>query len=205
MSEPTKHPLPDLDLPGNDLDPNVPTAQEQRKLPLIVKVYGLLCTLSGLITVGLTALLITLIALAIASGSSEVSVGSRDITLAVITMVLSGVVAVVNGACLVFFGISLMSSNVLIAGDWFGNIGADWGYTAIEDQQLGGGIAWGIGEFPTLFVAIMVAVQWAKSSDREAKRIDRRENRTDDAELRAYNEMLASMAERDSKLDHRRR
>src|SRR5699024_2315066 len=49
--------------------------------------------------------------------------------------------------------------------DWFGNIGADWGYTAIEDQQLGGGIAWGIGEFPTLFVAIMVAVQWAKSSD----------------------------------------
>src|SRR5699024_8150263 len=27
----------------------------------------------------------------------------------------------------------------------------------------------------------------------------------DDAELRAYNEMLASMAERDSKLDHRRR
>src|SRR5699024_768393 len=87
---------------------------------------------------------------------------------------------------------------------WFGNIGADWGYTAIEDQQLGGGIAWGIGEFPTLFVAIMVAVQWAKSSDREAKRIDRRENRTDDAELRAYNEMLASMAERDSKLDHRR-
>src|SRR5699024_10812801 len=40
--------------------------------------------------------------------------------------------------------------------------------------------------------------------DREAKRIDRRENRTDDAELRPYNEMLASMAERDSKLDHRR-
>ena len=118
MSEPTKHPLPDLDLPGNDLDPNVPTAQEQRKLPLIVKVYGLLCTLSGLITVGLTALLITLIALAIASGSSEVSVGSRDITLAVITMVLSGVVAVVNGACLVFFGISLIRNRRRNAGRW---------------------------------------------------------------------------------------
>lgn len=104
-----------------------------------------------------------------------------------------------------FFGISIMSSSVLIAGDWFGNIGADWGYTAIEDQQLGGGIAWGIGEFPTLFVAIMVAVQWAKSSDREAKRIDRREDRTDDAELRAYNDMLASVAERDSKFNDRRR
>ncbi|WP_181275131.1 cytochrome c oxidase assembly protein [Brevibacterium oceani] len=104
-----------------------------------------------------------------------------------------------------FFGISIMSSNVLIAGDWFGNIGADWGYTAIENQQLGGAIAWGIGEIPTLFVAIMVGLQWSRSSDREAKRIDRREDRTDDAELRAYNEMLASMAERDSKMDGRRR
>ncbi|GAA1548185.1 cytochrome c oxidase assembly protein [Brevibacterium picturae] len=104
-----------------------------------------------------------------------------------------------------FFGISIMSSEVLIEGDWFGNIGADWGYSAIEDQQLGGGIAWGVGEFPTLFIAIMVAFQWSKSSDREAKRVDRREARTDDAELRAYNDMLATMAQRDSKADHRSR
>ncbi|SMX83336.1 putative copper resistance protein D [Brevibacterium sp. 239c] len=97
-----------------------------------------------------------------------------------------------------FFGISIMSSEVLIEGDWFGNIGADWGYSAIEDQQLGGGIAWGIGELPTLFIAIMVAFQWSKSSDREAKRSDRREARTDDAELRAYNDMLANMAQRDA-------
>ncbi len=97
-----------------------------------------------------------------------------------------------------FFGISLMSSEVLIEGDWFGNIGADWGYTAIEDQQEGGAIAWGIGEIPTLFVAIMVAMQWATSSDREAKRVDRSEARTDDSELRAYNEMLQKMAARDT-------
>lgn len=104
-----------------------------------------------------------------------------------------------------FFGISLMSSEVLIEGDWFGNIGADWGYSAIEDQQLGGGIAWGVGELPTLFIAIMVAFQWSKSSDREAKRVDRREARTDDAELRAYNHMLATMAQRDANADQRSR
>lgn len=104
-----------------------------------------------------------------------------------------------------FFGISIMSSDVLIEGDWFGNIGADWGYTAIADQQLGGGIAWGIGEIPTLFIAIMVGVQWSKSSEREAKRIDRKEARSDDAELRAYNEMLARMASRDAELDSQRR
>ncbi|MDN5608848.1 MAG: bifunctional copper resistance protein CopD/cytochrome c oxidase assembly protein [Brevibacterium sp.] len=104
-----------------------------------------------------------------------------------------------------FFGISIMSSEVLIEGDWFGNIGADWGYSAIEDQQMGGGIAWGIGEFPTLFIAIMVAFQWSKSSDREAKRLDRREARTDDAELRAYNDMLANMAQRDANSSPRSR
>ena len=102
-----------------------------------------------------------------------------------------------------FFGISIMSSEVLIEGDWFGNIGSDWGLSAIEDQQMGGGIAWGVGEFPTLFIAIMVAVQWSKSSDREAKRIDRSEARTDDAELRAYNDMLATMAQRDAKMPAR--
>lgn len=104
-----------------------------------------------------------------------------------------------------FFGISIMSSEVLIEGDWFGNIGADWGYSAIEDQQMGGGIAWGIGEFPTLFIAIMVAFQWSKSSEREAKRIDRSEARTDDAELRAYNDMLANIAQRDENTGHRSR
>ncbi|MDN5808087.1 MAG: bifunctional copper resistance protein CopD/cytochrome c oxidase assembly protein [Brevibacterium sp.] len=104
-----------------------------------------------------------------------------------------------------FFGISLMSSEVLIEADWFGNVGADWGYSAIEDQQLGGAIAWGIGEFPTFFIAIMVAFQWSKSSDKEAKRVDRREARTNDAELRAYNDMLAGMAQREANSGPRRR
>jgi cytochrome c oxidase assembly factor CtaG len=103
-----------------------------------------------------------------------------------------------------FFGISLLSSEVLIEGNWFGNMGTDWGYTAIEDQQRGGAIAWGIGELPTLFLAIMVAFQWSKSSDREAKRVDRREARTNDAELRAYNDMLATIAESDSRAEQRR-
>lgn len=103
-----------------------------------------------------------------------------------------------------FFGISLLSSEVLIEGSWFGNMGTDWGYTAIEDQQKGGAIAWGIGELPTLFLAIMVAFQWSKSSDREAKRVDRREARTNDAELRAYNDMLATIAESDSRAEQRR-
>lgn len=91
-----------------------------------------------------------------------------------------------------FFGISIMSATTLIEGDWFGNIGQEW-ISAIDDQQRGGSIAWGIGEFPTLFMAIMTGVQWARQSEREAKRTDRSEDRTGDAELKAYNDMLAKL------------
>lgn len=91
-----------------------------------------------------------------------------------------------------FFGISIMMTDVLIENDWYGNIGQTW-RSAIDDQQLGGGIAWGIGEFPTLILAFTAAVQWSKASDREAKRKDRAEARSGDAELRAYNDYLASL------------
>jgi len=40
-------------------------------------------------------------------------------------------------------------------------------------------------------------VQWSRSDEREARRRDRKAERDDDAELRAYNAMLAEMAERD--------
>jgi len=76
-------------------------------------------------------------------------------------------------------------------------MGRDWGLSAIEDQQRGGGIAWGIGELPTLALAIVVAVQWTRSDEREARRRDRQAERDGDAELTAYNDMLARMADRD--------
>ena len=91
-----------------------------------------------------------------------------------------------------FFGISIMTTEVLIEPEWYGNMGQTW-ISALDDQQLGGGIAWGIGEFPTLILAFTAAVQWSKASDREAKRKDRAEARSGDAELRAYNEYLASL------------
>lgn len=94
-----------------------------------------------------------------------------------------------------FFGVSIMTTEVLIEPDWYGNMGQTW-ISALDDQQLGGGIAWGIGEFPTLILAFIAAVQWSKASDREAKRKDRAEARSGDAELRAYNEYLASLSGR---------
>ncbi|MFI7482566.1 cytochrome c oxidase assembly protein [Kocuria sp. M1R5S2] len=102
-----------------------------------------------------------------------------------------------------FVGVALMGSDTLLQASWFGNTGRDWGRTAIEDQQLGGALMWGIGELPTVVVAVVVAVMWAIDGSRENRRVDRRADRTDDAELRAYNEMMAGLAERDHRAARR--
>jgi len=96
-----------------------------------------------------------------------------------------------------FFGVALMMQTSLLAPDWFGNMGRPWGGSALEDQQHGGSIAWGIGELPTLALAIAVAVLWTRSDEREARRRDRKADRDGDAELQEYNAMLKKMAERD--------
>ena len=94
-----------------------------------------------------------------------------------------------------FFGLAIMTGTGLLLADWYGAMG--WGTDALVDQQLGGGIAWSIGEIPTLALAITVAVQWARSDEKESKRLDRHADRTGDAELEEYNARLAAVAERD--------
>ncbi|WP_084039107.1 cytochrome c oxidase assembly protein [Demequina sp. NBRC 110053] len=96
-----------------------------------------------------------------------------------------------------FFGVSLMASEVLLAPRWFGLMGRDWGPDAITDQQYGGSLAWGIGELPVVLLAIGVIIAWRRADEKEARRKDRQAERDDDAELRAYNAMLARTAQRD--------
>lgn len=99
-----------------------------------------------------------------------------------------------------FFGVTIMTGNGLLLADWYGAMGRTWGAPPLDDQKLGGGIAWGIGELPTLSLALIVAIQWARNDEKEQKRKDRAAERSGEAELAAYNEMLAKQAERDSKL-----
>ncbi len=91
-----------------------------------------------------------------------------------------------------FFGVAIMGGTGLLAADYFGNLGRTWGPAALLDQQMGGAVAWGIGEVPTLLVAIGVAVMWSRSDARESKRTDRAADRNNDADLTAYNDMFAS-------------
>jgi putative copper resistance protein D len=95
-----------------------------------------------------------------------------------------------------FFGLSLMTGTGLLLANWYGAMGRAWGASAIADQQAGGGIAWSVGEIPTVILAITVAIMWSKSDAKDAKRLDRKADRDGDAELVEYNRMLADRASR---------
>lgn len=95
-----------------------------------------------------------------------------------------------------FFGLAIMTGTGLLLADWYGAMG--WGTDALADQQLGGGIAWSVGEIPTVALAIAVAIQWSRADERETKRRDRNADRTNEAELEAYNARLEAMAQRDT-------
>jgi len=75
-------------------------------------------------------------------------------------------------------------------------MGRDWGPDPLTDQQNAGGVAWSVGEIPTLALAILVVFLWSRSDARDAKRGDRKADRDGDAELEEYNAMLAERAAR---------
>ena len=96
-----------------------------------------------------------------------------------------------------FFGVLITQSTDLLAADFFSRLDLDWVPDPLADQRAGGAIAWGVGEAPTLVLAIAVAWQWMRSDSRETTRLDRRADREEDAELEAYNAHLASLNRRE--------
>ncbi|MFD8702402.1 cytochrome c oxidase assembly protein [Kitasatospora sp. NPDC059648] len=91
-----------------------------------------------------------------------------------------------------FFGVAvMMASHPLVS--TFTVQAAPPGTDLLEDQKLAGGITWAFGEIPTALVLIALVYQWMGSEQRQARRRDRAEDRSGDAELEAYNAYLASL------------
>jgi cytochrome c oxidase assembly factor CtaG/putative copper export protein len=100
-----------------------------------------------------------------------------------------------------FFGLSLIYGTGLLAPEWYGAMGREWGLSPLLDQQRGGELAWGLGEIPTLVLAIVVTYSWSKSDDRKNKRRDRQADRDGDQELNAYNDMLQARQRAEQRLN----
>jgi putative copper resistance protein D len=93
-----------------------------------------------------------------------------------------------------FFGVVLVGWRKVLGADYYRSLGLSWHTDLMGDQRLGGGIAWAAGEVPLVIVMIALLVQWARSDKRTARRLDRAADLDDDAELAAYNAMLAELA-----------
>ncbi len=96
-----------------------------------------------------------------------------------------------------FFGILLMNTKTVLAEPWYSGIGLPWIPDLLQSQQVGGGVAWAAGEIPLVIVMLALAWQWYQSDMRDARRGERQADRDDDAELKAYNEMLREMSRAD--------
>ena len=96
-----------------------------------------------------------------------------------------------------FFAIILMSMNKVLGGSFYRSLHLSWHTDLLGDQRLGGGMAWAAGEIPLAIVMIALLMQWSRSDRRTARRLDRAADRDDDAELVAYNAMLAELARGD--------
>ena len=96
-----------------------------------------------------------------------------------------------------FFGVVLMGMQTVLGGTFYKSLQLPWHTDLLGDQRLGGGIAWAAGEVPLVVVMIALLIQWTRSDRRTAKRLDRAADRDNDADLAAYNAMLAEIARRD--------
>ncbi len=97
-----------------------------------------------------------------------------------------------------FFSLALISSNSVLAPEYFGALQRPYLQDLLADQHLGGSLSWGLGEVPIVLVLGVILVRWVRADDREARRRDRAADRAGEGrdETAAYNAYLASLSAR---------
>jgi cytochrome c oxidase assembly factor CtaG len=96
-----------------------------------------------------------------------------------------------------FFAVALISSSAVIATSYYETLARPWWTDLLKDQTQGASFAWAFGELPAIIVLVVLLFQWSREDDRRAEQADRRADRDGDAELQAYNQMLAAKRGRD--------
>lgn len=94
-----------------------------------------------------------------------------------------------------FFGIILMMSQTVIGANFYRSLALPWVPNLLADQRLAGGLAWSTGEIPLIIVMLALLIQWYRSDQRLARRLDRKADADGDADLAAYNAMLRQLAD----------
>ena len=91
----------------NQLDPSVPSTTEAKKIPLIIKVYAVLCTLSGVGTLPSVAVFMWQVITALINGNVAAKLG--DNTLVAIGLIVAGIMlSAASAIILIVFGLDLI-------------------------------------------------------------------------------------------------
>ena len=91
----------------NQLDPSVPSTTEAKKIPLIIKVYAVLCTLSGVGTLPSVAVFMWQDITALINGNVAAKLG--DNTLVAVGLIVAGIMlSAASAIILIVFGLDLI-------------------------------------------------------------------------------------------------
>lgn len=91
----------------NQLDPSVPSTTEAKKIPLIIKVYAVLCTLSGVGTLPSVAVFMWQVITALVNGNATEKLG--DNTLVAVGLIVAGIMlSAASAIILIVFGLDLI-------------------------------------------------------------------------------------------------
>lgn len=71
-------------------------------------------------------------------------------------------------------GLALLSAGEPVAADWYLGLGRTWGASPLADQRTGAGLMWGVGDVIGVVLVALVAHQWMRADEREARRVDAR-------------------------------
>ncbi len=99
----------------NQLDPSVPSTTEAKKIPLIIKVYAVLCTLSGVGTLPSVAVFMWQVITALINGNVAAKLG--DNTLVAVGLIVAGIMlSAASAIILIVFGLDLIKDQRRNAG-----------------------------------------------------------------------------------------
>jgi putative copper resistance protein D len=98
------------------------------------------------------------------------------------------------------FAVGIMMAKTVIGESFYRSLDIGWVGDLLAVQNIAGQITWFTGEVPAFVAVVVLAAQWFRSDNAEAKAYDARVDSgiaEGDDEFAAYNEMLAELARRD--------
>ncbi|MFH0412204.1 cytochrome c oxidase assembly protein [Corynebacterium sp. L4756] len=97
-----------------------------------------------------------------------------------------------------FMGVYLMQLNEILGLEYYLSLDLPWDPDLLQDQKVGGGIAWAFGQFPLAIVFALLFTTWLREDRSDSKFYDAKAEVDGDKEMEEYNQMLAQLGQREN-------